>query len=80
MPLTDKDQTSAKLNDSDVTIREFPAGLPRPDDIRNWGVSVEAVLTHHGLTEVANGSIPDGTFDKVWSDRALVPLASTSST
>ena len=74
MPSTDKGDTFAKLNDSNAKICEFPPGLPRPDDIRNWGVSVEAALTHHGLTEVASGSIPDGTFDKIWSDRALVPL------
>lgn len=35
---------------------------------------MESVLTHHDLIEVANGAIPDGKFDKIWSDRALTPL------
>ena len=56
---------------SGFTTVEFPAGVPKPNQTRDWGQSIESNLATLGLTDVANERLPPGQFKKLWSDEAL---------
>ena len=52
-------------------LKPFPAGIPRPDQARDYGVDLERVCADERLTDVARGKITPGIFKPHWSEAAV---------
>ena len=65
--------TDTKMHAAQTTapMMEFPAGLPKPHQSRDWGRLLESNVTARGLTDVAREQLPKGLFEKLWSAEAL---------
>ena len=62
-------------NDNSKNLIPFPPGSAKPHQYREWGRSLEVVLTFiSGMSAVARNRFPKGRFKKPWSEEALAPL------
>ena len=75
MSTTESHTASAHRESADASthskVRDFPGGLARPHEVRNWAQSIESAVATRDITDVPNRAIPESRFPPLWSKESL---------